>query len=261
MLEKLLESKCLVVVGKIGGKREELAKKIVAHAAAKGLSTIVLDNHGLFRDLPLEPTKPFLPYRSVSAYLPLALSSLPGPHAPGAEMAAAEAIGNSPTLSTCLAKLASRTDAGARTAYLKLSLLSKFIADNDIQNELKNSVVELSVAPTLCRKALTLLWISYLKERNKPLPEVIVVGEGGFNQKEGRWAWPLLEELVSRGVTIVLLDRAVRRQHLQHTIVLADVTLEARMGILRYRLPALPEDAVGQRAVVIDDSISTFEID
>jgi len=261
MLDKLLESRCVIVIGKAGGRREGLAKRIVEHAAAKGLSTNVLDTYGFFRDIPLEPVKPLLPYRLISTYLPLVLPSLPGPHTSSAEAAAADAVADSSTFSGCLAKLASRADAGARIAYLKLSMLSAFITDSEISPKLDGSRVELTVAPTLYKKALTLLWVPYFKVSNKPPPKVIVIGEGGLTAKEGEWIWPLLEELTMQGAVIVLLDRAVRRQHLQYTIVLADMTQEARIGVLKYRLPVPPEDMVGHKIVVVNGGASLYKID
>lgn len=261
MFEKLLESGCVIVIGRVGGKREELAKRIVEHAAAKGFSTTVLDTYGLFRDIPLEPVKPLLPYRLISTYLPLVLPSLPGPHTSSAEVTAAEAVAESSTFSGCLVKLASRTDSGARVAYLKLSMLSAFITDSEISPNLNASRIELAVAPTLFRKALTLLWVSYFKVLNKPPPRVIVIGEGGLTTREGGWVWPLLEELAMQGAAVVLLDRAIRRQHLQYAIVLADMTQEARMGVLKYRLPVSPEDTVGQKVVILDGGSSLYKID
>lgn len=261
MLEKLLERKCIIVIGRVGGRREGVAKRIVEQAAAKGLSTTVLDTYGLFSDIPLEPVKPLLPYRLVSTYLPLVLPSLPGPRTSSAEVAAADAVADSSTLSGCLAKLASRADVGARIAYLKLSMLSAFITDSEILPKLDRSRIELAVAPTMFRKALTLLWISYFKSLNKPPPNVIVIGEGGLTAQEGEWVWPILEELAMQGAVIVLLDRAVRRQHLQYTIVLADITQEARMGVLKYRLPVPPEDMEGRKVVVVEGGASSYKID
>jgi len=261
VLEELLEKRMLVIVGRAGGRREELARGLAARALAADLSPTVLDYHGLFGDLRLRTLTPVLPYRAVSEHLPPALRSMPGPLTPSAEAAAADAVARSRTLSECLARLISRASSGANLACQKLSLLSGYIVDGAPFPDAKRARVELATVPALCRKALALLWIAYLRETNAPPPEIAVIGECSLNAREQAWVEPLLEELAARGVRLVLLDRSVRRWHLQHTIVITEITPETRARMLALRLPIPSEDELKRRIAVVDGGSQVREIE
>lgn len=260
MLEELLEERLLVIVGRVGGKREELAKGLIARASAAGLSLAVLDYHGLFGDLQLRAQAPSLPYRAVSEHLPLVLSSIPGPSTPAAEVAAADAAARSRTMSECLARLASRADTAAFLAYRKLSLLLNYIVDSAQPLDARGARVELAAAPPSCRRALTLLWVAYLERAGAPPPELVVVGELSLATRERAWVEPLLEELTARGTRLVLLERSMQRWHLRHTVALAEITPETRAYMLAHRLPLPSESALERGAAVIDSSSRVREI-
>lgn len=255
ILEILDEVGQVTVIGNNPGFRERVVTSTIITAAGIYEKVAVIDWYGSYRQEAIPAVEPILPYRRVTKYLPLAISSIQGLYKIGAlvEGLVYEAVRNSENFSQVISQLETLSSRNGitRSILSKLILLKEYFTEEVDLPAMFH--IDLGDTTVLIRRPLSQLWAAFVSEAIRSQDGLLVISEAGRVIKHGWWVWSLIDEARAKGTKVLLVDDQLLRVYLRHALVFTDFRPLELLAAHRYRLQALTKDWRRGKALLIKD--------